>query len=110
VLSPSELVEFFETESDKRGKLFIPDPPREEKVARSLINYASANSTEEILLESIKLFIDSRTEAVLVFDYALEARAFREKVEVEITSREKFQKIIEQTKKRHEEKQKGNIN
>ena len=109
MLSPSELVEFFESESEKNGKLFVPDPPREEKVAKSLITYAANHSTEEILLKSVQLFIESRTEAVLVFDYALEARSFREKVEIEIASREKFQKTIEATKKRHEQKTKEKI-
>jgi hypothetical protein len=109
VLTPNELVEFFESESDRTGKLFVPDPPREEKVAKSLIAYATNHSTEEILLKSVTLFIESRSEAVLVFDYALEARAFREKVEIEIASREKFLKTIEATKRRHEQKEKEKI-
>ena len=103
-MSPKELVKFFEAEADKQGKLFVPDPPREEKVAKSLLSYTAKNSSEEVLLESIKLFIESRTEAVLVFDYAIEARVWREKVETDIASKNKFKKILEQTKKRHEQK------
>jgi len=105
-MTPKELIEFFEVETNKRGKLFVPDSPREEMVAKSLLSYTGRYSTERILLESIKLFIESRTEAVLVFDYALEARAFRDRIEVTIASEDKFKKVLEETRKRQEELEK----
>lgn len=104
-MTPNELIRFFRDESERQGKLFVPDPPRQDQVAKSLLSYTAKYSTEEILLESIKLFIESRTESILVFDYAIGAKEFRDKVEEDIRSKEKFEKILEQTRKRHEKKE-----
>ena len=33
------LIDLFQKECDEQGKLFVPDPPRQEQVAKSLVKY-----------------------------------------------------------------------
>lgn len=93
-----ELIKFFKESCKKSNKLFIPDSPREESVADALAEFYK----KEELFNAVQLFIKSKTGPFLVFDFAIESRAYVDKTKFESKSVNAFKEIVEQTKKRME--------
>jgi hypothetical protein len=102
-MTPQELITYFEHSCDEKAKLFVDDSPRQEKVARSLINFHKKINEIDILLDAIDLYIDSVNEAVLVFDFAIRAAEFRDVAKFEKQSLENFHKTMRETKIRMDE-------
>jgi hypothetical protein len=94
----NELIEFFKDSCKKYHKLFIPDSPRQEQVADALASFYKKENLEG----AIEYFVKSRPGPFLVFDFAVESRAFVERVEFEKKSQDKFKDIVQETKKRLE--------
>jgi hypothetical protein len=97
-LTGLELIKFFKESCKKSNKLFIPDSPREESVADALAEFYK----KEELFNAVQLFIKSKTGPFLIFDFAIESRAYVDKTKFESKSVNAFKEIVEQTKKRME--------
>lgn len=82
----------------KYHKLFIPDSPRQEAVAESLLSFYD----KELLFSAIELFVKSNPGPFLVFDFAVQSKVYTDKVKFESKSVNKFKEIVNQTKKRME--------
>ena len=82
----------------KYHKLFIPDSPRQEAVAESLLSFYD----KELLFTAIELFVKSNQGPFLVFDFAVQSKVYTDKVKFESKSVNKFKEIVNQTKKRME--------
>ena len=88
------LIDLFQKECDEQGKLFVPDPPRQEQVAKSLVKYFDY---EELEL-AVNKFISDTYGAVLVFDFAIQSRDLIERSKFETQSKKRFKEIVEQTR------------
>jgi hypothetical protein len=97
-LTGQEMIEFFKTCSEKYSKLFIPDSPRQEDVANSLIKHYDS----DLLKQAIEWYIKAEPGPFLVFDFAIRSRDFVEKVKYENESINRFKQIVADTKKRLE--------
>lgn len=93
-----ELINYFKSYCEKSNKLFIPDSPRQESVADSLVSFYKTDN----LRLGVESFIKSRPGPFLIFDFAIESRTFVEKAEFDKKSNDKFKSIVEETKKRME--------
>lgn len=82
----------------KYHKLFIPDSPRQEAVAESLLSFYD----REILSAAVDLFVKSNPGPFLVFDFAVQSKTYTDRVKFEGKSVDKFKEIVNQTKKRME--------
>jgi len=82
----------------KYHKLFIPDSPRQEAVAESLLSFYD----KDVLFSAIELFVKSTPGPFLVFDFAVQSKIYTDKVKFENKSVDKFKQIVEQTKRRME--------
>jgi hypothetical protein len=91
-----ELIECLKESCRDSGKLFIPDSPRQEAVADSLAEHYDS----EIILETIKYFVKSRTGPFLMFDFAIESKKLTDKIKQEKESKEKFMRIVKDTQNR----------
>lgn len=80
----------------KSGKLFIPDSPREDAVAKALAEHYDG----ELLLETIPHFVKAKSGPFLVFDFAIESKKFTDKVKQEKESKQKFMQIVKDTHER----------
>ncbi len=98
ITTGTELIEHFKNYCAKQNKLFIPDSPRQEAVADSLVSFYK-NDNLRLGLES---FVRSRPGPFLVFDFAIESRSFVDKAQLDKKSTDKFKSIVEETKKRME--------
>ena len=58
------LIDLFQKECDEQGKLFVPDPPRQEQVAKSLVKYFDYEELEF----AVNKFVSDTYGAVLVLD------------------------------------------
>jgi hypothetical protein len=96
ILTGSELIEFLKSCCNKYHKLFIPDPPRQEQVADALASFYKKDNLEM----AVDLFVKSRPGPFLVFDFAVESRAFVKKVEFEKKAQDKFKNIVEETRRK----------
>lgn len=77
-------------------KLFIPDSPRQEAVAESLLSFYD----RDILFQAIDVFVKSNPGPFLVFDFAIQSKKYTDKVVFDSKSINKFKDIVNQTKKR----------
>ena len=98
ITTGQELIEYFKSFCAKQNKLFIPDSPRQEAVADSLVSFYKTDN----LMLGVESFIKSRPGPFLVFDFAIESRAFVVKAEFDKKSGDNFKSIVEETKKRME--------
>ena len=88
------LIDLFQKECDEQGKLFVPDPPRQEQVAKSLVKYFDY---EELKL-AVNKFVSDTYGAVLVFDFVIKSRDLIERSKFETQSKKRFKEIVEQTR------------
>lgn len=91
-----QTIEFFQNYCKEQGKLFIPDSPRQESVAKALSEFYE----QDTLFKAIQLFVKSRGGPFLVFDFAVESKKFTDKVLFDDKSTTHFKEIVEQTRKR----------
>lgn len=91
-----QTIQHFQKLCDKYAKLFIPDSPRQEEVAKALATFYE----EDVLFKAIENFIKSRSGPFLVFDFAVESRTFTDRVLFDTKSESRFQQIVEETRKR----------
>ena len=82
----------------KYHKLFIPDSPRQEAVAESLLSFYD----RELLFSAIELFVKFNPGPFLVFDFAVQSKVYTDRVKFESKSVNKFKEIVNETKKRME--------
>lgn len=91
-----QTIQHFKDCCKKQSKLFIPDSPRQEAVADALANFYD----QQILFDAIESFIKSRTGPFLVFDFAVESKSYTDRVVFDTKSNNRFQEILEETRKR----------
>lgn len=91
-----ELIGIFKESCDRSHKLFIPDSPRQEAVANALAEHYDG----ELLQSAIIRYIINKPGPFLIFDFAIDSRAYIEIVKKERTSVNKFKDIVQETKKR----------
>jgi hypothetical protein len=91
-----QTVQHFEECCKKHSKLFIPDSPRQEAVAKAIAEFYES----EVLFKAIESFIKSRSGPFLIFDFAIESKSFIDRVLFDSKSQDKFNIILEETRKR----------
>lgn len=91
-----QTIQHFKDCCKKQSKLFIPDSPRQEAVADALADFYD----QQVLFKAIEYFIKSRTGPFLVFDFAVESKSYTDRVVFDTKSNNKFQEILEDTRKR----------
>lgn len=91
-----EVIKHFKEFCKKSNKLFIPDSPRQEAVADAIAEFYK----REELFSAIELFIKSKTGPFLMFDFAVESKAYIDKVKLEKSATDRFKNIVEETRKR----------
>lgn len=94
-ITGSDFISVFQHLCKEKGKLFIPDHPRQEEVADSLAEHYDGDD----LLDAVKLFISSEPGPFLVFDFAIKSREFVSKAQKERISVEKFKQTVADTRK-----------
>ena len=77
-------------------QLFIPDSPRQDAVAESLVEHYDS----ELLLSSIDYYVKSKIGPFLLFDFAIESKKITDKVKKEKESKDKFLQIMRETRDR----------
>ena len=97
-LTGESLIDLFKTCSEKSHKLFIPDSPRQDQIADSLVQHYDA----KLLQKAVEWYIESRPGPFLVFDFAVESRDLVEKVKYENEAKSRFQDIVAETRRRME--------
>ena len=70
ITTGQELIEYFKSYCAKQNKLFIPDSPRQEAVADSLVSFYKTDN----LRLGVESFIKSRPGPLLVFDFGFKLR------------------------------------
>lgn len=91
-----DLINYLKKSCKDSGKLFIPDSPRQEAVAESLVEHYN----HEVLFESIDYYVKSKTGPFLLFDFAIESKKITDKVKKEKESKDKFLQIMRETRDR----------
>lgn len=91
-----QTIQHFKDYCKKQSKLFIPDSPRQEAVADALADFYE----QQVLFNAIEYFIKSRTGPFLVFDFAVESKSYTDRVVLDTKSSNKFNAILEETRKR----------
>lgn len=97
-LTGTSLIQLFKDCCEKSHKLFIPDSPRQDEIAESLVKHYDS----DLLRRGIEWHINNNPGPFLVFDFAIESRSVVEKVKYENESKSRFQDIVEETRKRME--------
>lgn len=95
-----DFIKWFAKKAEESGKLFIPDSPRQEKVAKSLITFHNKHFSMDILKASASAYINDSSESVLIFDFALSVKEYRDKAVVDQESKDEFKEILRQTRER----------
>lgn len=101
-MDADELIEYFEERCDAEAVLFVPDSPRQEKIAESLIKFHSKHYSIETLKKTIDLYCKTAPKPVTVYEFAVSINVFREKVLKEQALVDDFNKTLEATKRRME--------
>ena len=91
-----QTIQHFQDCCKKYHKLFIPDSPRQEAVAKAVSDFYE----DDILFKAIELYIKGRNGPFLIFDFAIESKSLTDKVLFENKSNNKFHNIFEETRKR----------
>jgi len=91
----SDVISIFKVYCEEKGKLFLPDTPRQDDIADSLAKHYDSDD----LLMAIKWYVDSNDGPILVFNFALESRNYIEKIKKEQNSINKFKQVVADTRK-----------
>ena len=94
-----EAIAHFQESCRYYNKLFIPDSPRQESVAKALADFYD----KDTLFQAIVVYIKNRNGPILVFDFAIESKTYTDKVTFDLKSENKFKEILEETRKRMQE-------
>ena len=97
-LTGPELIQFFTDYSMEKGKLFVPDSPRQDAVADSLANHYEP----ELLKRAIQWIVDTEPGPFFIFDFAIKSRDYVEKAKYEMEPVNRFKSIVAETKRRME--------
>jgi hypothetical protein len=92
-LTGQELINYLKKSCKDSDKLFIPDSPRQDAVAESLVEHYDS----ELLLSSIDYYVKSKIGPFLLFDFAIESKKITDKVKKEKESKDKFLQIMRET-------------
>ena len=98
MITGEELIEIFKKSCEKSNKLFIPDSPRQEAVAKALAEHYDG----ENLSKAVAYYIKSRPGPFLVFDFAVESKTMVDKIKFEEEASNRFKAIVKQTQERME--------
>ena len=91
-----QTIQHFQDCCKKYSKLFIPDSPRQEPVAKAISEFYES----ELLFKAIESFVKAKTGPALVFDFAIESKTYIDRVNLDSKSENKFKSIVEETRKR----------
>lgn len=94
-----DLITLFQKTCDEHGKLFIPDSPRQDEIAKSLVRYFDYAELEL----AVDIYVRNGDGSVLVFDFALKSRDLIERSKFEEQSKKRFKEIVEQTRLKMEQ-------
>jgi hypothetical protein len=94
-ITGNDVVEVFKVYCKEKGKLFVPDSPRQEDVANSLADHYDSDT----LLDAIKWYIEKDEGPILVFDFALKSRDYVQKIQKEKASIDRFKQTVAETRK-----------
>jgi hypothetical protein len=98
-LTGQDLIDHFISCCRKRNKLFVPDSPRQEQVAKALAEFYD----KQTLLDACDLYIKANPGPFLIFDFAVQSKQYIDKVIYEGKAADKFKNIVEQTRRKMEE-------
>ena len=90
-----DFIDAFKAYCESENKLFIPDSPRQDDIANSLVKHYNSDD----LLDAIKWCIKSEQGPFLVFDFALKSRDYIDKVKREKNSVNRFKQVVADTRK-----------
>lgn len=91
-----QAIQHFQDCCKKYNKLFIPDSPRQESVAKALSEFYE----QDVLFMAIEFFVKGRNGPFLIFDFAIESKNYTDRVLFDNKSNSKFRDIFEETRKR----------
>jgi hypothetical protein len=91
-----QTIQYFQDCCKKYNKLFIPDSPRQEPIAKAISEFYES----ELLFKAIESFVKARSGPVLVFDFAIESKTYIDKVQFNNKSDIRFKEILDETRKR----------
>lgn len=95
-ITGQDLIQFLKESCKESNKLFIPDSPRQDAVADSLVEFYDS----EVLKSAISFFIKSRSGPFLMFDFAIESKKIVDRIKQEEESKAKLMQIIKDTQSR----------
>lgn len=95
-----DLIKLLRQLSSEKGKFFLPDIGREEAVADSLLDAYRYDD----LADCAHKYISKAGSPILMFSFAMEVPSIIQKAVSERESREKFRLIVENTKKRMDQR------
>lgn len=99
-----DFINYFEERCEHYEVLFLPDPARQEKIARQLVNlHGKTAGDKEVLYKAVDLFIQESQGTALIYDFAIESSKYRDKILVNKESHENFNKLLKETEKRMQE-------
>lgn len=93
MLTGKELIEIFKESCEKSHKLFIPDSPRQESVADSLVQHYD----NELLVKAVETHIKKNYGPFLIFDFAIESRTMVDKIKFEEEAKNRFRNLVRET-------------
>jgi len=98
-MNPDELIGYFEEACDREAVLFVPDSPRQEKVAESLIKFHSKHYSLDILKNCVDYYCKVSPKPVTVYEFAITINQVRDKVIKERALIKDFEDKVEATRK-----------
>lgn len=94
-ITGNDFIDAFKAVCESENKFFIPDSPRQDDIADSLVKHYDSDD----LLDAIKWCIKSEQGPFLIFDFALKSRDYIEKVKRERNSVVRFKQVVADTRK-----------
>lgn len=94
-ITGNDLIETFKVICESEDRLFIPDSPRQDDIADSMVKHYDSDD----LLNAVKLYVKSEYGPILIFDFAIKSRDFVDKVKKERLSVDKFKQTVAETRK-----------
>lgn len=98
-LTGEELLQHFASCCKRYNKLFVPDSPRQEQVAKALAEFYD----KQRLLDACTMYVKHNNGPFLLFDFAVQSKHYVDKVVFEEKAVDRFKNIVQETKKRMEQ-------
>lgn len=98
-LTSDDVLAVFGEACSEYGKLFVPTDASK-SVAENLVKYYSRFRSEQLLIDSIWEFVKGTQGAVTIFDFAVSANKWSDKVEEEKDAMDELNKLMRFTQER----------